>query len=190
MYKIVTYYQEDDEAIENFRQKSRYMWTDHISYTRDHITSHLAGLDDLVSIDERLMKNQDDLGELLSMFYGSKAAEDFAALLKSHIIGVSNFITAAKAGQDTASAMANMDKNTNDIVALLEATNSVHWPAAMVRDLWSKHVGYTMDSIKARMDRKWADDIAAYDANHLNILKFADTFCQGIVMHNIEKFSK
>src|ERR671923_2194665 len=46
-----------------FHDRMRELWTDHIVYTREFIVTAAAGLPDTSEITQRLLRNQDELGE-------------------------------------------------------------------------------------------------------------------------------
>lgn len=73
------------------------LWIDHVSWTRSFIVSDLASLDDKGAVLERLLKNQDDIGNSLKPFYGETAGNELAALLREHIEIGGKVIAAAQA---------------------------------------------------------------------------------------------
>jgi hypothetical protein len=65
----------------------RKLWEDHITWTRLTIVSFAAELPDLQPTLERLLRNQQDIGDAIEPFYGPKAADRLTALLTEHING-------------------------------------------------------------------------------------------------------
>src|SRR5512135_678520 len=53
------------ESSVELRLAMRKLWEDHITYTRNYIISALAGLEDVGKIAERLLRNQDDIGNAI-----------------------------------------------------------------------------------------------------------------------------
>jgi len=53
-----------------FHDRMRELWTDHVVYTRNFIISAAAGLPDTAEVAERLLRNQDELGETFRPYYG------------------------------------------------------------------------------------------------------------------------
>ena len=52
----------------------RKLWEDHVTYTRNFIISSLAGLEDAGAVAERLLRNQDDIGNAIKPLYGEARA--------------------------------------------------------------------------------------------------------------------
>src|SRR5262245_52132405 len=69
-----------------FRNEMRRLWEDHIVWTRQVIVSFIAGMPDLDAALNRLLRNQDDIGDAIKPFYGDAAGESLSALLRQHIV--------------------------------------------------------------------------------------------------------
>src|SRR5919198_1952272 len=103
----------------------RDLWVDHIVYTRNYIISFAAGLPDTNIVAQRLLKNQEDLGNAIKPFYGNEAGDKLTSLLKGHILGAVEILKAAKAGNTTGAAAAekNWYDNADEIATFLSAAN-------------------------------------------------------------------
>ena len=62
----------------------RKLWEDHITYTRNYIISALAGLPDENAVAERLLRNQDDIGNAIKPYYGDKAGINCRSVPRPH----------------------------------------------------------------------------------------------------------
>src|SRR5512136_2503853 len=82
------------------RNAMRQLWEEHIVYTRGFIVSSVAGLEDTGKAAERLLRNQDDIGNAVKPFYGEEAGKKLAALLRDHILIAADIVNAAKAGNN------------------------------------------------------------------------------------------
>lgn len=74
---------------------------DHIVYTRNYIISFVAGLPGTNLVAERLLKNQEDIGNAIKPYYGGQAGNKLTELLKCHIMEAVQILTAAKTGNST-----------------------------------------------------------------------------------------
>lgn len=87
----------------------RKLWEEHIVYTRNYIISALAGLPDSDAVAQRLLGNQDDIGNAIKPYYGEAAGNKLSVLLRDHIMIATGIVKAAKAGDKT--QLADAQKN-------------------------------------------------------------------------------
>ena len=173
----------------------RQLWEDHIVWTRGYIVSAATESGDLADIGpttDRLLANQSDIGNALKPFYGEAAGEQVTALLRDHILGAATLIAAAKAG-DSASietASAAWYANGDDIATALNGLNPRHWPLAGMKAHMKDHLDLTLTEAVARLEGRHADDIAAYDRIHVQILGMADMLSDGIVAQFPNRFAR
>ena len=167
----------------------RKLWEDHISYTRNYIISALAGLEDEGKIAERLLRNQDDIGEAIKPYYGDAAGKQLAALLRDHILIAAEIVTAAKAGKmdDVAIGQKKWTANGKDIAAFLSGANP-HWSRKELEQMLQTHLDLTTGEVVGRLKKDWAADIKSYDDGHVHMLMFADMLADGIANQFPAKF--
>jgi hypothetical protein len=84
-----------------FHDRMRELWSDHIVYTRNFIVSATAGVGDTTEVLQRLLRNQDEIGEVIKPYYGDAAGSQLASLLRNHIQLAGKALVAAK-GTSTA----------------------------------------------------------------------------------------
>lgn len=94
-----------------FHDRMRELWSDHIVYTRNFIVSSVAGVADTAETLQRLLRNQDELGEAIKPYYGDAAGSQLASLLRNHIQLAGKSLMAAKG---TSTAMSGMNMNMRD----------------------------------------------------------------------------
>ena len=139
---------------------------------------------------DRLLQNQVDIGNAIKPYYGDAAGEKLTALLKTHITTAAEVVAAAKAN-DTAK-MADANKrwyaNADEIAAFLSGANPKSWPPAEMKQMMHEHLDLTTAEVVAHLKGIWADDIAAYDKVHGQILRMADMLSAGIVKQYPAKF--
>ncbi len=167
----------------------RKLWEDHITYTRNFIISSLAGLEDAGKIAERLLKNQDDIGDAIKPVYGAEAGTKLSALLRDHILIAADVVKAAKAGNAAGLDAANKKwyANADDIAAFLGGANP-NWARTELLDMLHKHLEFTTQEVVSRLKKDWVADIEAYDKGHVHMLMFADMLTHGIVKQFPDKF--
>src|SRR6186713_536005 len=76
-------------------QDMRKLWTDHTVWTRDYIVAAVDDRPDAPAAANRLMNNQEDIGNAIAAYYGQAAGQELTALLKQHIAIAVDVIKAA-----------------------------------------------------------------------------------------------
>lgn len=178
-----------------FHDAMRKLWEDHIVWTRQFIVSAATESGDLADIGpttDRLLANQTHIGDALKPFYGDAAGEQVTALLRDHILTAADLVGAAKAGDAPAveAASAAWYQNADDIATALNALNPKHWPLDEMQSHMKDHLDLTLEEAVARLQGRYADDIAAYDAIHVQILAMADMLSDGIIAQFPAKFAR
>jgi len=124
------------------------------------------------------------------VFYGTAAGNKLTAELRKHILIAADVIAAAKAGDKAklADAQARWRSNANDIAALLASVNPRYWTAARMKAEMSKHLALTTQEAVARLQGRWAADVAAYDQVQHHILHMSDLLADGLVKQFPDRF--
>lgn len=176
----------------DFNTAMRKLWEDHITWTRLYIVSAVANLPDKDATAQRLLQNQADIGKAISGFYGVAAGDKLTALLKDHILGAAALIDAAKSGDKAKidAASAKWYANADEIATFLSGANPKNWPLADMKAGMKMHLDLTLAEATARLQGKYADDIADYDKIHTHILGLADLLSSGIEKQFPQKFTK
>ncbi len=179
------------KSVVELRMAMRKLWEDHITWTRNYIISALAGLEDAGAVAQRLLANQDDIGNAVKPYYGEEAGKKLAALLRDHILIATEVVKAAKMGNsaDLTAAQQKWTANADDLAAFLSGANP-HWPKAALADMLHKHLTYTTDEAVSRLKKEWKADVESYDKGHLHMLMFADMLTEGIVKQFPAKFKE
>ena len=176
-------------AVGELQDGMRKLWEDHIIYTRNFIISAIAGLGDTPAVTERLLRNQDDIGNAIKPIYGDDAGKKLAALLRDHILIAADIVKAAKAS-DAKAVEAGQKKwrgNADDIAAFLSGANP-QWKKADLTSMLYTHLDLTTTEVVSRIKKDWAADIAAFDKGHDHMLMFSDMLTDGIVKQFPDKF--
>jgi hypothetical protein len=169
----------------------RKLWEDHISWTSTYIMAAVAGLDDTGKIAERLLKNQQDIGNAIKPIYGDAAGNKLAALLKDHILIAADLVGAAKVGDNDKAAAAEKKwyANADEIAAFLSGANP-NWPQKTLESMMYAHLALTKNEAVARIKKDPAAYVDARDKGHAHILMMSDTLSDGIIKQYPKKFMK
>jgi hypothetical protein len=169
----------------------RKLWSDHVFWTREYIIAAAADAADQQASANRLMKNQEDIGNAVAVYYGAAAGARLTALLKEHITIAVELIKSAKAG-DTAGqtkADAKWQQNALAIADFLSKANP-NWPRATLVDMMKTHLATTTAEVVARLGKHWDADVLAFDVVYRHILMMSDTLSDGIVKQFPDRFSR
>ncbi len=169
----------------------RRLWSDHVIWTREYVVAAIANAPDASAVAGRLLANQEHIGSAIVPFYGEQAGQTLTDLLKQHILIAVDLIEAAKAGDADKFAAADRrwDDNAGNLAALLSSANP-YWPERDVVDLLGQHLKLTKDEATARLERRWEDDIEAFDQIFTEILTVADVLYDGIVKQFPDRFGR
>jgi hypothetical protein len=178
-----------------FHDAMRKLWEDHVVWTRQFIVSaatETGNLADIGPTTDRLLANQTDIGNALKSFYGNAAGDEVTALLRDHILTAAELVAAAKAGDSAGVEAASTAwyRNADDIATALNGLNPNHWPLAEMKAHMKDHLDLTLKEAVARLQGRYADDIAAYDEIHVQILGMADMLSDGIIAQFPAKFAR
>jgi hypothetical protein len=160
----------------------RRIWEDHIAWTRLFIVSFAAGLGDTELVAGRLLRNQDEIGDMFRPVFGDEAGDAVTALLHDHILGAAAILAAAKAG-DSAGAQAAIEAwyaNGDDIARALSELNPDSWPFDEMSAMMRAHLDPTLQEGVARLEGRFADGIAIWDTIHDQALMMADMLTDGL----------
>ena len=174
----------------DFNKAMRQLWEDHITWTRLYIVEAASGNPGASQTAARLLKNQEDIGSAIKPYYGDAAGEQLTTLLKSHIQGAVDILTAAKTNNQTklATAKTAWYDNANQIADFLAQANPTSWPQATMRAHMKEHLDLTLQEGVDELGGKYVESIADYDKVHPQILSLADTLSAGIASQFPDKF--
>ena len=146
-----------------------------------YIVAALSGAPDADAAAERLLRNQEDIGNAIIPFYGEGAGAKLTELLRDHILIAVDAIDAAIA--DDERRFRRLDRrwsrNAEDIAAFLAAANP-NWPEGDLQDLLGQHLKLTKHELLARFDEKWNDDVDRFDDILTEILTMSDALAEGL----------
>lgn len=174
---------------ESLRADMRKLWEDHIIYTRLYIVSAVNNTHDKEEILDRLLKNQEDLGDAIKPVYGDEAGKKLTELLKEHIALAGEVVGAAN--KKDAAALTKSDlkwRENGDAIADFLAGANPNWKKEDLRMMMKDHLDLTrqeaVDIIAKRADASIAD----FDKIHNQALTMSDMLTVGIIKQYPEKF--
>jgi len=165
------------------------VWIDHTIWTRSFIVSAISNRPDQKDVLDRLLRNQQDIGNVFKPYYGEAAGNQLAELLREQILIAGKIVGAAKAGnqQDVQKLEADWHRNADNIAKFLSGLNP-NWQFKTLQDMLYTHLQYITQIVLACLKGDWKTDIEATDKNEIHMIHFADILTEGIVKQFPGKF--
>jgi hypothetical protein len=182
---------DNDDPAWGLRRAMDRLWSDHVMWTRNYIVAGLAGAEDAGPAAERLLRNQEDIGNALVPFYGEQAGAGLTIHLKQHILIAAEMVGMAhnkSFGEPFEELEARWSQNAAHIAGYLNALNT-YWPLADVQDLLGQHLFLTLKEVQARYDEDWEADVQHFDDIMTEILTMSGALSAGLVRQFPERFS-
>jgi hypothetical protein len=169
-------------SADDLRQDMRKLWVEHVVWTRDYVVAALAGHPGADASLERLLRNQDDLGDAVVPFYGEAAGQQLAELLREHIEIAGDLVAAAAAEDERGVTEADREwhRNATEIASFLAAANP-HWTRSDLQRMMNEHLALTTLYVTARLEGDSQREISAFDRTLDQALEMADGLSQGLV---------
>ncbi|MGH9457684.1 MAG: glycosyltransferase [Thermoanaerobaculia bacterium] len=167
----------------------RALWADHVIWTRSYIVAAAAGQPDADEVAQRLLANQDQIGQAIVPYYGQAAGDRLAALLRDHILIAVDLVTAAKAGDqaDLRDADRRWHLNAEELATFLSGANP-NWSRGALLSMLNEHLALTTREATARLQGNFTADIAAFDQIFDQAMMMADALTDGIVKQFPDRF--
>lgn len=178
-----------NKSMVDLKMNERKLWIEHVLWTRDLAISDIASLEDKDFELERLLKNQDDIGNSIKPYYGEEAGNKLSALLREHIIIAGQVVDAAKDGNKNDLEKYNKlwYENADKIADFLSSANP-NYSNKVLKDMLYKHLQLLTDQVVAIINKDWKSSIDAYDKGEEHMILFADILSDGIIKQFPKKF--
>lgn len=158
----------------NAKMTLRKAFTDHAVYTKFVITDIIEALPNLTVDVNRLMKNQEEIGYILSVSIGSEKGIELTNALKEHIRLASESVKAIKSGV-AGNANTLFLEHAETVGRFVSSLNPEKLPLAPIIEAFKKHSQYVIDIATAQKSRTVYDIVTLYDAYYNHILSLSDT---------------
>ena len=167
---------------------ARKLWEDHAIWTRQLIVDLLANLPSIDKTTERLLKNQEAIGNCIKPFFGDTAGDTLASLLKDHIIITADLLKAIKAGDVTRSTTLETDAVTNaENIATFFSTINPFYSKDELIEMLDTHLILVKYQFIARMSGDYNADVMYFDMGLHHILMISDYLFKGIIERFFEE---
>ena len=157
-------------------------WLEHVFWTRLFLISVAENLNDLEPTKTRLLENPRTIANVFRKYYGNNIANKIEELIREHLVIGGDLIVALKNGNEKLAQELNTKwyKNADDMAEAFSSINP-YYPKEEVRQMLYDHLRLTTNEVSARLQKKYVEDIRAYDMVQKEVLKMAEFFVNGIV---------
>lgn len=180
------------EKEQELNQYLRKLWAEHAFWMRQYVVSYFNGSADMTDTTKRLLKNQDQIGRSLGMWYGDKNGAQIADLMKTQLIAFGDMLK----------GMVNKDKNisvvaekkwhdsTDKLVDFLVEQNP-KWSRIELSQHLKRYNEMMTNMAINRFRKKHNDEINSFDKAYTHAMNdIADVLTKGIVLQHPEQFDK
>jgi len=167
----------------------RFVWEQHVYWTRLLLISIAERLKDLPEVTARLMQNPDDIARVFAPYYGGDAAKKIASLLTEHLKIGAELITALR---DKNSEADNLTKEwyiNADKMAETFSNLNQYYSREELQKMLRRHLELTTQEVAARLAGNYHADIEAFDEVEMEAISMADYFSLGIIKQFPDKFA-
>jgi hypothetical protein len=178
------------EKAAKLKMEMRKLWDDHVWWTREVVICIVDNVPGGTEATERLMQNQEDIGDAFKPYYGKDAGNELTGLLKPHITIAAEVVKAAKANNKSALENANERwyANADSISDFLGKANPDNWGNDGMKKHMRHHLDLLTDQVTSRIKKDYKANIKALEKSEDQILEMADMLSEGVIKQFPDKF--
>lgn len=166
----------------NFIRYTRLLWEQHSTWSAMALTSIIFKLPNEEEVVDRLLRNPEDFGHLLSHFYGGEKAEEFSLLLTEHLTLAAHLMKAFMADNKKKARMIQKKwyKNGKEIISYLSEINP-YWSKEVWEEMFFIHLEIIEKLGLSLLNKKYKKAIKLQDTLELEALEMANIMAEGIM---------
>jgi hypothetical protein len=169
--------------------EQRRLWDAHVALTREYLLKAAANQPSAKPALQRLLHNQDDIGNAFKKYYGDAKGNQLTALLKEHILIAGKIIESGKkAPLPSVPALGDWYTNADQISALFNQVNPQNWPLEEMKKMMHHHLKITTSEVLSVLHGGTGAE--AYKGVHRQAMEMADMLTAGITRQFPEKSKK
>ena len=166
----------------------RKLWEDRSIWMRMFIVDLLSNSPSIDNTSNRLLKNQEAIGNCMKSFFGDTAGDTIISLLKDHITIVTDLLKAIKIGDVVRTTTLETDAVTNaeNISTFFASINPCYSRDELIEMLDTCMI-LTKYQFIARMSGDYNADVMYFDMGLHHILMISDCLFKGIIERFFEE---
>lgn len=167
----------------NISASMRKLWSDHVFWTREWVLAAAFNTPNKKAASDRLIKNQNDIGNAIKPIFGNSAGNQLSKLLKEHIIIAVAIVENGLANrkQQMNVSIVKWKNNGDEIARFLNDLNPEFWRLQRLSQNMSDHLSLTLREIEAILRGNYSESKDWFDKVYTQVLSKADYLASGIV---------
>lgn len=166
----------------------RKLWEDHSIWMRMFIVDLLSNSPGIDNTTNRLLKNQEAIGNCMKPFFGDTAGDTIISLLKDNITIVTDLLNATKIGDMARTTTLETDAVTNaENISTFFASINPNYSKDELIEMLDTNMILTKYQFIARMSGDYNADVMYFDMGLHHILMISDCLFKGIIERFFEE---
>lgn len=171
----------DSQMWMDLNESVRLSWLQHVYWTRALIVSLMGRMGDQQAVEERLMRNPADIAAVYRGDFPTAQVDQLQQLLYTHLqIGAALVEAVMSSRVDRVEELNRQWYANADQLAAAFAAMSPYYDQTELRRMLYGHLALLKQQIFSRLDKKYQEEIRAFDAGEKHILTLADYLAQGL----------
>jgi len=159
----------------------RFVWLQHIYWTRLLIISIVERLKDQDATAVRLLQNPNDMAAIFANYYPADVAQNIAKLFTEHLQIGGELITVLRDGKKAETTKLDKEWYINaDKIAAYFASINPEYNYQELKIMMYSHLDLTKKEVAARLAGNYAADIEAFGKVEQEAIMMADYFSKGL----------
>ena len=182
-------YHERNASMSALYSAMQTLWAQHMEWTFASVMALVYYPEAFDATANRLLKNQEDIGNAIKPYYGDEAGTKLTLLLKEHIEYAVDIVNKAKAKDQPGldKAVAEAYANAQEIADFLAKANP-YWPRNTMRMMLKTHIDTTIVYATSIIKGEFGQAVTEYDAAQKHMAELADALSGGIISQFPDKF--
>lgn len=169
--------------------RMRFLWEQHVYWTRMLIISIAEKLKDQTDVTERLLENPYDIADVYADYYGEAAAKKIAQLLTEHLqIGAALIMAMRDKKSAEADKLTRKWYENADEMADAFSSINPYYDRDELHKMLHAHLDLTAREVAMRLEENFKADIEAFDEIEHQAISMADYLSIGIITQFPDKF--
>jgi len=160
----------------------RLLWEQHVYWTKSAVQALIMNSPNKEQVLNRLLRNATDMGTILIPYYGKVRADEYSALIKSHLTIAADLVGAAIKGDNEAFNKLNEQwlQNAADIAHFWSAINPF-LSQSETEEMFINHLDLLKAEVVYLIQKDYSAAIDLFDEIEIQALHMADEFSLAMI---------